>query len=259
MSTSKRKYYEQYFDKELRLIRPKLDNGEWLSPYNPIESIHGVGHFCEGNGWQYSFFVPQYPEGLIELMGGDQAFIDRLNEFFELEGDMGEKASIDISGLIGMYAHGNEPSHHVAYLYAYAGQQWKTAEIVRYIQKNFYTDGIDGIIGNEDCGQMSAWYILSAMGFYQVNPSNGVFVFGSPLLDKATINLPNGKIFTITATNDPVNNTYIQSVKLNGKEYTKAYITYEDIINGGELQFEMGRTPNKEFGAAIENRPVSAV
>ena len=130
---------------------------------------------------------------------------------------------------------------------------------VRYIQKNFYTDGIDGIIGNEDCGQMSAWYILSAMGFYQVNPSNGVFVFGSPLLDKATINLPNGKIFTITATNDPVNNTYIQSVKLNGKEYTKAYITYEDIINGGELQFEMGRTPNKEFGAAIENRPVSAV
>ena len=192
-------------------------------------------------------------------MGGDQAFIDRLNEFFELEGDMGEKASIDISGLIGMYAHGNEPSHHVAYLYAYAGQQWKTAEIVRYIQKNFYTDGIDGIIGNEDCGQMSAWYILSAMGFYQVNPSNGVFVFGSPLLDKATINLPNGKIFTITATNDPVNNTYIQSVKLNGKEYTKAYITYEDIINGGELQFEMGRTPNKEFGAAIENSPVSAV
>lgn len=253
------KYYEQYFDKELRLIRPKLDNGEWLTPYDPIESIHGVGHFCEGNGWQYSFFVPQHPEGLIELMGGDQAFIDKLNTFFKLEGDMGEKASMDISGLIGMYAHGNEPSHHVAYLYAYAGQQWKTAEIVRYIQKNFYTDGIDGIIGNEDCGQMSAWYILSAMGFYQVNPSNGVFVFGSPLLDKATINLPNGKTFTITATNDPANNPYIQSAKLNGKEYTKAYITYEDIMNGGELQFEMSGTPNKEFGAANEDRPTSAI
>ena len=158
-----------------------------------------------------------------------------------------------------MYAHGNEPSHHVAYLYAYAGEQWKTAETVRYIQKNFYTDGIDGIIGNEDCGQMSAWYILSAMGFYQVNPSNGVFVFGSPLLDKATINLPNGKTFTITATNDPANNPYIQSVQLNGKEYTKAYITYEDIMKGGELQFEMSGRPNKEFGVAVENRPTSAI
>lgn len=249
------KYYEYYFDKSINFVRPRLSDGSWLTPYDPFESIHGVGHFCEGNGWQYTFFVPQNPEGLIELMGGDEAFVAKLDEFFKAEGDMGEHASADISGLIGMYAHGNEPSHHIAYMYAYAGQQWKTAEVVRFILDNFYTDQPDGVIGNEDCGQMSSWYILSAMGFYQVSPSGGVYVFGSPILDKSVISLPEGRTFTITALNDPEHNKYIQSVTLNGMPYHKSYITYEDIMKGGTLEFTMGDAPNKDFGTDPENRP----
>lgn len=252
-------YYANYFDRSIRFIRPKLGNGKWLTPYDPFESIHGVGHFCEGNGWQYTFFVPQHPEGLIDLMGGDAPFTAKLDEFFTAEGDMGKEASIDISGLIGMYAHGNEPSHHIVYLYPYAGQQWKTAEKVRYIQREFYTAAPDGIIGNEDCGQMSAWHILSALGFYQVNPSNGVFVFGSPLFDRATLRLPDGKTFEILAENDPAKNIYIQSVRLNGQPYEKSYITYDDIMAGGTLTFVMGPEPNTSFGAQPENRPHTVI
>ncbi len=253
------KYYAHYFDSSIGFIRPKLDNGRWLTPYDPFESIHGVGHFCEGNGWQYTFFVPQHPEGLIELMGGDKAFTNKLDEFFKAQGNLGEQASMDISGLIGMYAHGNEPSHHIAYLYAYAGEQWKTAEKVRYIQREFYTANTDGIIGNEDCGQMSAWHILSAMGFYQVNPSNGIFVFGSPLFDKVTLRLPDGKTFDIQAGNDPEKNIYIQSATLNGQPYEKAYISYDDIMAGGTLTFIMGSEPNKNFGLKPENRPHTVI
>ena len=249
--------YEKYFDTRINFIRPKMENGSWRSPYDPFRSIHGWGDFCEGNGWQYTFFVPQNPEGLIELMGGDEPFAAKLDSLFVAEGDMGEHASSDISGLIGMYAHGNEPSHHVAYLYAYAGRQWKTAEIVDFIQRNFYTDKPDGIIGNEDCGQMSAWHVLSALGFYQVNPSNGVYVFGCPLFKKMTIQLPEGKTFEVTADNVGDGNKYIQSVRLNGKPYTKSYITYKDIMRGGTLIFEMGNQPNKEFGTLPENRPQS--
>lgn len=250
-------YYEQYFDKSINFIRPKMDDGSWRTPYDPFQSIHGWGDFCEGNGWHYTFFVPQHPEGLINLMGGDERFVGKLDSLFVAEGDMGEHASADISGLIGMYAHGNEPSHHVAYLYAYAGQQWKTAEKVSYIQHNFYTDQPEGIIGNEDCGQMSAWHVLSALGLYQVNPSNGIFVFGSPRFEKVTINLPEGKTFTVEAPAASKDNKYIQSVRLNGEPYTKSYISYEDIMKGGTLSFEMGREPNKAFGADVADRPHS--
>lgn len=250
-------YYEQYFDKSINFIRPKMDDGSWRTPYDPFLSIHGWGDFCEGNGWHYTFFVPQHPEGLISLMGGDDRFASKLDSLFVAEGDMGEQASADISGLIGMYAHGNEPSHHVAYLYVYAGQQWKTAEKVSYIQHNFYTDRPDGIIGNEDCGQMSAWHVLSALGFYQVNPSHGVYVFGTPLFEKVTINLPEGKTFTIEAPAVSKDNKYIQSVRLNGESYPKSYITYEDVMKGGTLTFEMGNKPNKQFGAAPADRPRS--
>lgn len=140
------KYYTQYFDKDINFIRPKMNDGSWRTPYDPIQSIHSVGDFCEGNGWHYTFFVPQHPEGLIELMGGDAPFISKLDSLFLVEGELGENASPDISGLIGMYAHGNEPSHHVTYLYPYAGEQWKTAEKVRYIQDVFYTDQPEGIM-----------------------------------------------------------------------------------------------------------------
>ena len=250
--------YETYFDRTLNYIRPKMDDGSWRTPYDPFKSVHSVGDFTEGTGWQYTFFVPQHPEGLIALMGGDDAFVTKLDSLFSVEGDMGAEASSDISGLIGQYAHGNEPSHHVAYLYPYAGQQWKTAEKVRYIDREFYTDSPDGIIGNEDCGQMSAWYIMSAMGFYQVNPSNGVFVFGSPLFPSFTLRLENGRSFTVTAEGNSDTNIYIQSATLNGQPYEKSYITYDDIMAGGELHFVMGDKPNKAFGTAPESRPVSA-
>lgn len=249
-------YYKNYFDSSIRFIRPKLEDGSWRTPYDPARSIHTVGDFCEGNGWQYTFFAPQDPYGLIELFGGDKPFVAKLDDFFTNNDSMGEGASSDITGLIGQYAHGNEPSHHVAYLYAYAGEQWKTAEKVRFIMNEFYTDRPDGIIGNEDCGQMSAWYLLSSMGFYQVNPSDGVFVFGSPCFKKVEMKVRGGKTFTVEAPNNNKENIYIQKVYLNGKPYNKSYIIYDDIINGSTLKFVMGKKPNKNFGKAPANRPV---
>lgn len=249
-------YYKNYFDSSIHFIRPKLDDGSWRTPYDPARSIHTVGDFCEGNGWQYTFFAPQDPYGLINLFGGDKPFITKLDNFFTNNDSMGEGASSDITGLIGQYAHGNEPSHHVAYLYTYAGEQWKTAEKVRFIMSDFYSDRPDGIIGNEDCGQMSAWYLLSAMGFYQVNPSDGVFVLGSPQFKKVEMKVRGGKTFTVEAPNNSKENIYIQKVYLNGTPYNKSYITYEDIINGSTLKFVMGKKPNKRFGKAQEDRPI---
>lgn len=249
-------YYKNYFDSSIHFIRPKLEDGSWRTPYDPARSIHTVGDFCEGNGWQYTFFAPQDPYGLIELFGGDKPFVAKLDNFFTNNDSMGEGASSDITGLIGQYAHGNEPSHHVAYLYAYAGEQWKTAEKVRFIMDEFYTDKPEGIIGNEDCGQMSAWYLLSSMGLYQVNPSDGIFVFGSPCFNKVEMKVRGGKTFTVEAPNNSKENIYIQKVYLNNKPYNKSYITYDDIINGSTLKFVMGKKPNKNFGKARANRPI---
>lgn len=249
-------YYKNYFDSSIHFIRPKLEDGSWRTPYDPARSIHTIGDFCEGNGWQYTFFAPQDPYGLIGLFGGDKPFVAKLDNFFTNNDSMGEGASSDITGLIGQYAHGNEPSHHVAYLYTYAGEQWKTAEKVRFIMDEFYTDRPDGIIGNEDCGQMSAWYLLSSMGLYQVNPSDGVFVFGSPCFKKVEMKVRGGKTFTVEAPDNNKENIYIQKVYLNGKPYNKSYITYDDIINGSTLKFVMGKKPNKNFGKAPANRPV---
>lgn len=249
-------YYKNYFDSSIKFIRPKLEDGSWRTPYDPARSIHGVGDFCEGNGWQYTFFVPQDPYGLIGLFGGNKPFVEKLDQFFTNNDSMGEGASSDITGLIGQYAHGNEPSHHVAYLYVYAGAQWKTAEKVRYIMDEFYTDKPDGIIGNEDCGQMSAWYLLSAMGFYQVNPSDGVLVFGSPRFDKVTAKVRGGKTFTVEAENNSKENIYIQKVYLNGKLYPKTYIAYNDIVSGGNLKFVMGKRPNKKWALNKSALPV---
>ena len=170
-----------------------------------------------------------------------------------------EGASADISGLIGQYAHGNEPSHHTTYLYAYAGQQWKTAKLVREICNTMYTDQPDGLCGNEDCGQMSAWYVLSAMGFYPVNPAAGAYVFGSPLFNEVKIGLPGEKSFKIVAENNSPENIYIQSAVLDGKPYEKSFITHKDILKGGVLTLTMGNTPNKDFGTKPENRPKSMV
>ena len=251
-------YYKNYFDPSVKFMRGRLSETAWRTPYNPFLSIHEHGDFTEGNGWQYTWLVPQDVEGLIKLLGGDNAFNTKLDSLFIAKGDMGKQASSDISGLIGQYAHGNEPSHHVTYLYAYSGQPWKTAEKVRFIMKNFYTSKPDGIIGNEDVGQMSSWYVFSSLGFYPVNPANGNYVFGSPLFDEATVKLPGNKTMHMVAHNNSDQNIYIQRVALNGKSYTKSYITHADLMQGGELVFEMGNKPNVNWGKAPADRPYSA-
>ncbi len=254
------RYWRHYFDPQIRFIRPKFEDGTWLTPYDPFQSVHGgTGYFAEGTGWQYTFFTPQDPYGLIEAMGGDRAFAGKLDSLFTVSGDMGPQASADITGLIGQYAHGNEPSHHIIYLYNYAGQQWKTAEKVRYVQEHFYTDRTDGIIGNEDCGQMSAWHILSALGFYQVNPSCGVYSFGSPIFERVTLNLPGGRRFVITTENNSRENIYIQQAELNGRPWPFSYIPYGEIVRGGSLHFVMGSTPNRAFGSDPSHRPYNEI
>ncbi len=253
------KYYENYFDTDTKFMRGKLKDGSWRTPFNPIHSAHREDDFCEGNSWQYTWLVPHDAEGLIKLHGGEEAFIAKLDLLFSMPSDQVEGASSDISGLIGQYAHGNEPSHHTTYMYAYAGTQWKTAEKVREICTTMYTDQPDGLCGNEDCGQMSAWYVLSSMGMYPVNPANGAYVFGSPMFDKAEIGLPEGKKFIFIADNNSKENLYIQSVTLNGKPYTKTFITHKQIMEGGELVYTMGNTPNKDFGKNMEDRPKSVV
>jgi predicted alpha-1,2-mannosidase len=251
--------YAKYFDTKRQFVRAVLENGKFREPFSPFQSIHEWGDYTEGNAWQYTWLVPHDVEGLIKLFGGDRPFITKLDSLFFVKGDMGKQASSDISGLIGQYAHGNEPSHHIIYLYAYAGEQWKTAEKSRLILSTLYSDKPDGLSGNEDCGQMSAWYVFSSMGFYPLNPANGAFVFGSPLFNEVTINLPGQKQFNIKALNNNAKNIYIQSVRLNGSPYNHSFITYKDIMKGGKLEFEMGPEPNKQFGTLPENRPSSKI
>jgi predicted alpha-1,2-mannosidase len=253
------KAYKEYFDNETRFMRGKLTDGSWRTPFDPVRAEHRVNDYCEGNAWQYLWLVPQDPEGLIELLGGDEKYTEKLDELFSMSSELGDEASMDITGMIGQYAHGNEPSHHTTYMYAYSGQPYKIADKVRYINNELYTDKPDGLSGNEDCGQMSAWHIFSSLGFYPVNPSNGAYVFGSPLFEEASIVLPKNKKFTIIAKENSDQNIYIQSVELNGKDYKYSYITHKDIVKGGELIFNMGPKPNKNFGKEKEFRPQSIV
>lgn len=252
-------YYKNYFDPNIQFMRGKLSDASWRTPFDPIRSTHRKDDYCEGNAWQYIWLVPHDVEGLIALFGSADAFVAKLDQLFSVESVKNEGASMDISGLIGQYAHGNEPGHHTSYLYAFGGKQWKTAERVRYIVTELYTDQPDGLSGNEDCGQMSAWYILSSMGMYPVNPAAGTYVFGSPLFDEAVIQLDENKTFTITAKNNCSRSKYIQSATLNGAPYKRSYITHDDIVAGGNLTFVMGPKPNKEFGAKKEHRPHSKV
>lgn len=250
-------YYKNYFDSTMKFVRPRLSDGSFKTPYDPFNSIHEKGDFTEGNGWQYTWLVPHDVEGLIGLMGGDEAFTRKLDSLFIAKGDMGVQASNDISGLIGMYAHGNEPSHHVTYMYAFAGNQWKTAEKVRQVMKDFYFDQPEGLAGNEDCGAMSSWYVFSSLGFYPVNPANGVYVMGSPLFDKATLKLQGGKSFTVQTVNNSSENIYIQNITLNGKPYTKSFITHKDLLKGGTMVVTMGNKPNYNFGKNVADRPAN--
>jgi predicted alpha-1,2-mannosidase len=252
-------YYKNYYDPKAGFMRGRLSETAWRTPYSPFISIHETGDFTEGNGWEYTFLVPQDVEGMINMLGGEAKFNIKLDSLFIAQGDMGKFKSPDVSGLIGQYAHGNEPGHPMTYYYAYSGQPWKTAEKVRYILDDFYTDKTDGIIGNEDVGQMSAWYVLSALGFYPVNPANGLYVFGSPVINEATLKLKGNKTFHIVIKNNGPKNIYINAMKLNGTNYTKTYFAHTDLMKGGELEITMGDKPGTVWGVGDANKAVSVL
>ncbi|MEO7659775.1 MAG: GH92 family glycosyl hydrolase, partial [Pyrinomonadaceae bacterium] len=233
------RYFENLFDPETGFMRPK-QNGGFVKPFRPGEVTF---HFTEGNSWVYSFFVPQDINRLMELHGGRDKFASKLDELFNTTEKLSGREQPDITGLIGQYAHGNEPSHHIAYLYDYAQQPWKTQRLVRKIMDEFYKPEPDGLIGNEDCGQMSAWYILSASGFYQVTPGLPIYAFGTPLFKETKYNLENGKTFTIKASNVSATNIYIKSARLNGRDFPRSSISHQQIMDGGMLEFEMSDTP----------------
>lgn len=234
--------YRTYMDAGSGFARGKLSDGSWRTPFNPFETIHQGNDYCEGNAWQYSFLAPHDVPWLIEFYGGREAFAMRLDSLFEASSHLDGNPSGDISGMIGQYVHGNEPSHHIIYLYTMAGYPWKTADRVREVMTELYGTDRAGLCGNEDVGQMSAWYILSALGFYQVEPASTRFWFGSPIVDKAEIDV-GGRIFTITVRGNSAAAKYIQSVRLNGEPYSLPYIDYADIMSGASLELEMGPEP----------------
>ena len=235
-------FYKNHYDNETKSMRPKDSKGEWLTPFDPYRLAHADsnigGHYTEGNALQYTWHVLQDIPGLIELLGGKEEAGKVLDFLFTTEQESTGTLS-DVTGLIGQYAHGNEPSHHIAYIYMYLDRPEDTQRLIRQICNDFYQNKPDGLIGNDDCGQMSAWYMFSAMGFYPVNPVSGELVFGAPQLPKTTLNLDNGKTFTIEAINLSEENMYIEKIELNGSIYTEKFITYDDIMNGGELTFYM--------------------
>ena len=237
----KSKRYLTYFDRESGFMRGKNLDGTWTEPFHPRFSAHWATPYVEGNAWQWSWYVPHDVEGLIELMGGRDYFALKLDSLFTITSEvLGEEASADITGLIGQYAHGNEPSHHIAYFFNWVDQPWRTQEIVTEILDQFYTDQPDGLCGNEDCGQMSAWYLLNAMGIYPVCPGDPRYSIGLPSFDKIEMNLSNGNTFTILAENRGEENPYVQEVLLDGVKLTEPFIDHADIEAGSTLTFVMG-------------------
>lgn len=247
--------YKHIFDVSTGFMRPRF-NGGWYSPFNPTEVNN---HYTEANSWQYSFYVPQDITGLIKLQGGATNFEKKLDELFTTTESVSGRNQADVTGLIGQYAHGNEPSHHIAYLYNYIGKPEKTQQRIRQILREMYRNKPDGLSGNEDCGQMSAWYIMSSLGLYSVCPGSDQLVIGSPLFKKATIHLENGKTFIISAPNNSEVNTYIQSATLNGTATTKSFLTHSQIANGGELTLVMGDLPSGDFGKQPADCPSSSI
>ncbi|MBK3516615.1 GH92 family glycosyl hydrolase [Carboxylicivirga marina] len=246
--------WKSHYDNESSFMRPKKADGKFISDFIAKDY---TDHFCESNAWHYFWFVPHNIQGLIDITGGSNRFEEKLDSMFTYYPKDDDKLPIFSTGMIGQYAHGNEPSHHVAYLYNYFGKAWKTQERVREILETQYAPVPDGHCGNEDCGQMSSWYTLSSLGFYPVNPADGIYVIGTPLWDSASINLPNNKSFEITCSNTSDKNIYIQSVKLNGQELKRCFITHQEIINGGQLEFEMTNKPNKQLWNSKEAFPPS--
>jgi hypothetical protein len=243
--------YQHILDPETGLMRPKAD-GRFKTPFDPAEVDH---HYTEANAWQYSFFVPHDVAGHMARLGGPEAYAAKLDEMFGAPNRTKGRSQVDITGLVGQYAHGNEPSHHMAYLYSFAGQPWKTQAMVRRLMEEMYRKDPDGLIGNEDCGQMSSWFLLSAMGFYPVNPCGGDYVIGSPLFGRVTLKLENGRRFVIRAQG---HGSYIQSATLNGRGTTKGFLRHADILKGGELTFTLGTEPNRAWGSREADRPHTA-
>jgi len=249
--------WRNVFDARIGFARGRLANGQWAEPYVP----NALGHskkwrdFTESNGWQATFLNQHDIPGLIAAMGGDAAFEAKLDGLFSASSELPADAPPDISGLVGQYAHGNEPSHHVAYLYAYCGAPWKTQAMVRRLLTEMYHDRPDGIIGNDDCGQMSAWYLLSALGFYPVDPVSATYVLGSPLFDRATVQVGQGKRLVVEARGNAPDRPYVRRVTWNGRPWTRSWIAHADLVKGGTLAFEMAATPNKAFGRAPGDRP----
>ena len=238
-------FYRNLFNSKTGFFQPKNDKGEWIEPFDPYKyGANGGYPFTEGNAWQYFWYVPQNIPDLISLTGGNKAFVAKLDTFFTVSYQSGA-LNDNASGFVGQYAHGNEPSHHVAYLYACAGEPWKTQKYVAYIMNELYNDSSSGYAGNDDCGEMSAWYVFGALGFYPVNPVSGEYVIGTPMLEEAVIQLPDRKTFTVKAPRKEDNEVYICSMKLNGEKYTKNYITHQNIMKGGILEFVMTASPGK--------------
>ncbi|MDD4969089.1 MAG: GH92 family glycosyl hydrolase [Paludibacter sp.] len=248
-------FYRNLYNKQTGFFQSKDDKGNWIQPFNPLKyGANGGNPFTEGNAWQYYWYVPQNIPDLIQLTGGDKLFTNKLDTFFTLWNNVTEKND-NASGFIGQYAHGNEPSHHVAYLYNYAGQPWKTQFYVTKIMNEMYNTSSSGYAGNEDCGEMSSWYVFSALGFYPVNPANGIYSIGSPIFKSAVIELPGGNTFTVKAENVSNRNIYIQSATLNTKKFTTNYITHTQMLEGGILEFKMGPQPSKKWAIRPEDRP----
>lgn len=247
--------YKQYYDSSKGFFIGRFADGKFRRPFDPVYSAPEISDYTEGNAWQYLFLTPHDVHGLIKLVGGEATFKKRLDSLFNMSSELREGTAPDVSGLIGQYAHGNEPSHHITYLYNYVGSPSVTADRVREVMHKFYRTSPDGLAGNEDVGQMSAWYVFSALGMYSVNPMEGKYVFGSPLFENATLQLESGKTFSITAKNTSEQNKYIQKIELNGRPYPYTYILHKDITAGGSLVFYMGNTPSKTYGKAISSRP----
>lgn len=251
------KAYQHIFDKETGFMRGKsVDGNSWNEPFDPKHSNHREQtDYTEGNAWQHSWFVPQDVAGFIDLHGSNEVFASRLEQLFVESSEItGDNISVDISGLIGQYAHGNEPSHHIAYLFNHADQPWRTQYWAHHIMDTQYNTTPNGLSGNEDCGQMSAWYVLSSIGLYPMNPASGDYEIGSPIFEKTTIKLPENKTFVIEAENVSNENFYIQSATLNGSVFNKTTISHQDILEGGTLHFVMGNQPNKNWGIANNNQ-----
>ena len=237
-------YYRNLFHPKTKFFQSKNDKGEWIEPFDPYQYGGNGGHpFTEGNAWQYFWYVPHNIQALMELTEGTKAFEQKLDTFFTST-YKSEQMNHNASGFVGQYAHGNEPSHHVAYLYNFAGQPWKTQKYVSHILNTLYNNTSSGYAGNDDCGQMSAWYVFSAMGFYPVNPADGRYIIGSPLLDECTLKLAGNKEFRIRTIRKSPEDIYIQSVTLNGKKHKDFFITHQDIMNGGTMVFKMGKKPS---------------